>query len=109
MESKPSVYGYMQRLKDLWDKDHPNLNHLSKKHLREQAVRIKKKNLVQEADIVSHKQQDLTTEQQQQQDPTTEKQQQQDWTGNNNTDEIRTPKRPGPGLTMRSMKMTNSH
>ena len=43
LESKPSVSRYMQRLKDLWDKDHPNLNHLSKKHLREQAVRIRKR------------------------------------------------------------------
>ena len=75
----------MQRLKDLWDKDHPNLNHLSKKHLREQAVKIKK-NLVREADIVNHKQQDLTTEQQQQQDRT----------ANNNTDKVRTRNRPRP-------------
>ena len=36
----------MKRLKALWDNKRPELAHLSKRHLREQASRIIKKNLI---------------------------------------------------------------
>ena len=35
--------GYMKRMKDLWDKKYPLHNHLSAKHLRQQAVFVEKK------------------------------------------------------------------
>ena len=42
--------GYMKRLKTLWDIKRPEYKHLTAKHLREQAIRIIKKNLI--ADVV---------------------------------------------------------
>ena len=35
--------GYMRRLKSLWDEKYPTYNHLSEKHLREQASFIHSK------------------------------------------------------------------
>ena len=44
-----SEVGYMERLKTEWDFKHPEYDHLDKKHLREQAIRVEKKGLVNEA------------------------------------------------------------
>ena len=44
-----SEVGYMERLKTEWDFKHPEYDHLDKKHLREQAIRVEKKSLVNEA------------------------------------------------------------
>ena len=38
--------GYMKRLKNLWDKMHPEYDFLSDKNLRDQASRIHKNNVV---------------------------------------------------------------
>ena len=38
--------GYMKRLKDLWDKMHPEYNFVSDKNLRVQASRVHKNNVV---------------------------------------------------------------
>ena len=37
---------YMKRLKNLWDKMHPEYNFLSEKNLRDQASRVHKNNIV---------------------------------------------------------------
>ena len=42
--AKPSKRGYMQRMKEEWDKIHPKYDYLTSKHLREQAMRVIKKN-----------------------------------------------------------------
>ena len=44
-----SEVGYMERLKTEWVFKHPEYDHLDKKHLREQAIRVEKKGLVKEA------------------------------------------------------------
>ena len=44
-----SEVGYMERLKTEWDFKHPEYDHLDKKHLREQAIRVENKGLVNEA------------------------------------------------------------
>ena len=42
--------GYMKRLKNLWDKMHPEYNFLSDKNLRDQASRIHKNNVVMDTE-----------------------------------------------------------
>ena len=42
--------GYMKRLKNLWDKIHPEYNFLSDKNLRDQAARIHKNNVVMDTE-----------------------------------------------------------
>ena len=49
MKADRSEVGYMERLKTEWDFKHPEYDHLDKKHLREQAIRVEKKGLVNEA------------------------------------------------------------
>ena len=46
IQSEHERIGYMKRLKALWDNKRPELAHLSERHLREQATRIIKKNLI---------------------------------------------------------------
>ena len=51
IEADKSVYGYSGRLKKLWDQCHPELDHMTSKHLTTQATRILKKGLVKETRI----------------------------------------------------------
>ena len=44
-----SEVGYIERLKTEWNCKHPEYDHLDKKHLPEQAIRVEKKGLVNEA------------------------------------------------------------
>ena len=41
IKCKPTVYGYMKRLKEIWDEKHPD-EHLEPRHLAEQVRNIKK-------------------------------------------------------------------
>ena len=38
LEIKPSERGYMKRLKEMWDKEHPQLSHMTAKHLAVQNI-----------------------------------------------------------------------
>ena len=51
IEADKSVHGYSGRLKKLWDQCHPELDHMTSKHLTTQATRIVKKGLVKETRI----------------------------------------------------------
>ena len=46
--AEPSKRGYMQRMKEEWDKIHPKYDYLTSKHLREQAMGVIKKKLIRE-------------------------------------------------------------
>ena len=37
---EPNQKGYMKRKKELWDKTHSKYNHLTEKHVREQALQV---------------------------------------------------------------------
>ena len=43
VKCKPTVYGYMKRLKEIWDEKHPDEN-LEPRHLAEQVRNIKRNN-----------------------------------------------------------------
>ena len=47
-DADKSIYGHATRMKDLWDKRHPTLAHLTSKHLTTQATRVIKKKLIPE-------------------------------------------------------------
>ena len=47
-DTNKSIYGHATRMKDLWDKRHSMLAHLTSKHLTTQATRVIKKKLIPE-------------------------------------------------------------
>ena len=49
---KPSERGYMKRLKKMWDKEHPQLSHMTAKHLAVQVDRVIKKKLIRETGYI---------------------------------------------------------
>ena len=51
-EAKQEGRGYMQRMKDIWDKTYPKHNDLTSKHLREQVMRVINKRLIRETGLV---------------------------------------------------------
>ena len=59
LEIKPSERGYMKRLKEMWDKEHPQLSHMTAKHLAVQVDRVIKKKLIRETGYIE---QDATLE-----------------------------------------------
>ena len=66
IKCKPTVYGYMKRLKEIWDEKHPDEN-LEPRHLAEQVRNIKKKQLLSQSDIEQIATQEERQQQQQQQ------------------------------------------
>ena len=75
IKSKPTVYGYMKRLKEIWDEKHPDEN-LEPRHLAEQVRNIKKKQLLSQSDIEQITTQEERQQQQQQQQQCMQQQQQ---------------------------------
>ena len=65
IKCKPTVYGYMKRLKEIWDEKHPDEN-LEPRHLAEQVRNIKKKQLLSQSDIEQITTQEERQQQQQQ-------------------------------------------
>ena len=59
LEIKPSERGYMKRLKEMWDKEHLQLSHMTAKHLAVQVDRVIKKKLIRETGYIE---QDATLE-----------------------------------------------
>ena len=76
IKSKPTVYGYMKRLKEIWDEKHPDKN-LEPRHLVEQVRNIKKKELLSQSDIEQITTQEERQQQQQQQQCMQQQQQRQ--------------------------------
>ena len=44
----------MKRMKELWDKTHSKYNHLTEKHLREQALWVINKKLIKETGLITN-------------------------------------------------------
>ena len=44
----------MKRMKELWDKTHSKYNHLTEKHLTEQALRVINKKLIKETRLITN-------------------------------------------------------
>ena len=65
IKCKLTVYGYMKRLKEIWDEKHPDEN-LEPRHLAEQVRNIKKKQLLSQSDIEQITTQEGRQQQQQQ-------------------------------------------
>ena len=57
---EPNQKGYMKRMKELWDKIHSKYNHLTEKHLREQALWVINKKLIKETGLITNETQQTT-------------------------------------------------
>ena len=57
---KPNQKGYMKRMKELRDKTHSKYNHLTEKHLREQALRVINKKLIKETELITNEAEQTT-------------------------------------------------
>ena len=51
---EPNQKGYMKRIKELSDKTHSKYNHLTEKHLREQALWVINKKLIKERGLITN-------------------------------------------------------
>ena len=57
---EPNQKGYMKRKKELWDKTHSKYNHLTEKHIREQALQVINKKLIKEMGLITNETEQTT-------------------------------------------------